>query len=61
MGLGWVIFKKTYEDESYIEYKYCHDSKEMDGTIKIIKELGVPSYVVWPNIDQDTRPQKMTN
>ena len=38
MGLGWVAFEKSYEDDCCIEYKYCHDSYEMDGTIRIKKE-----------------------
>ena len=38
MGIGWVVFEKIFEDEHCIEYKYCHDSFEMDGTIKIMKE-----------------------
>jgi len=35
--MGWVIFEKIYEDEYYVVYKYSHDSKEMDGIIKIKK------------------------
>ena len=38
MGLGWIVFEKTYEDINIVEYKYCHDSDELDGTIKIKKE-----------------------
>ena len=43
MGLGWVVFEKSYEDDCCIEYKYSHDSYAMDGTIRIKKE---PSHCI---------------
>ena len=37
--MGYVVFIKIFEDESYVIYSYSHDSNLHDGKIKIRKGL----------------------
>jgi len=35
--MGWVVFRKIYEDGQCVIYAYSHDSKIYDGRIKVPK------------------------
>ena len=35
--MGWVIFRRIYEDEFCVIYTYSHDSHEHDGEIRLTK------------------------